>query len=495
MKSRGTSSVKNAEMLKFVHWIPVFVLLIFCPDPSMGADIDVLFQQIGTFDGSGNPKTEFFPGEEIQVRVGLSVLRSTGNPFVVRLRVTGDGWHEIPIPQPLVGLGSRVITFGGPGQRLYVSGEAIPGKVNLLVDVFSENESVSLQGRRHEYLTIRCPEGLPEGLNTRLKVGRSPFDMALTASERYLYVTSREDLKVTVIDVETKAVVAEIEEEGTIGFPTGVAPSPNGTEMLVADGAFQVIHVIDADDHVVVDTIPLNEIGEFGQMSPGDLAVHRGRNEAYVTDTGRARIFVVDLASLEVREVSLTGSPNPPPAGLTPIRLLLDPQDPRFMYVLSGGLPLLNEVIKLDVSGVIVDFAQLSTSLDPSSWWPAWSMALNPMTDEIYVVVNPGRFESTYPTIQSKIYALPKNWLGDPGRREFHFGSSLWELVVRQDGRFVYAIDSYRGEILVIDMSTETELYGCAIPVPPGGRLLRPDPSRNRLFVGNSAPGYVDIVE
>ena len=74
-------------------------------------------------------------------------------------------------------------------------------------------------------------------------------------------------------------------------------------------------------------------------------------------------------------------------------------------------------------------------------------------------------------------------------------GSSIWELLVREDGRFVYAIDSYRGEILVIDMETGTEMSRCAIPVEPGGRLLRADSAQDRLFVGGWLAGFVNIVE
>ncbi len=68
-------------------------------------------------------------------------------------------------------------------------------------------------------------------------------------------------------------------------------------------------------------------------------------------------------------------------------------------------------------------------------------------------------------------------------------------MALREDGRFVYAIDSYRGEILVIDMQTGTDMYRCAIPVEAGGRFLRADPIRNRLFVGGLLAGFVDIVE
>jgi hypothetical protein len=59
---------------------------------------------------------------------------------------------------------------------------------------------------------------------------------------------------------------------------------------------------------------------------------------------------------------------------------------------------------------------------------------------------------------------------------------SLWELVVLEDG-LVYAIDSARGEVLIIDMDTGIEMSRCTIPFEPGARFLRANPAQNRLFV------------
>jgi DNA-binding beta-propeller fold protein YncE len=472
-------------MLKFVPWILVSTLFLLFPGPSSGADIDVVFEDITALDGRGLERVEFLAGEEIQVRIRMRVLRAGDNLFRLRLRVTGDGWHEIRTSQALFGPGTRVITFDGPAV-----GEAGPGKVSLLADIVSEQDSVSLLGRRHGFLTIRCPEGAPAGITDRFEVGPSPADMALTADGQYLYVTSLEDRKLTVIDVEAREIAAEIEDHDQIGFPEGVAASPNGQEMFIADSAHQAINVIDANTHVWLEMIRLNPTGDFGVTSPGDLVVNPVRNEVYVTDSRGPRIFILDLDSLEVRMQALVGNP---PSGMMPLQLMLDPDSPRFLYVLCGGL---NEVIKLNVAnGVIVDFVQLRDFTIPSTLWPIWSMTVNPVTDEIYVVGNPGGFESTYPTIESKIYALPKNNLSGPGRRELLLGSSVWDLVVWENGRYVYGIDSYLGEILIIDMNTGTDLVRCSIPAERGGRHLRADLNRGRLYIGGWLAGFASIVE
>lgn len=465
---------------------------LFCPCRALAADIEVLFQSLSVLDGRGFPKATFLPGEEIQVRVGLLVLRSSGNPVAVRLRIAGKGWHDVRAKYVV---GVRTITYGGPGERLYAAAGASPGKVSLVADVFSEQETVSLRGTRHGYLEIRCPEGLLSGTVARLQVGRIPLAMALTTDGRFLYVTSQEDRSVTVIDVETKTVVSEIDENMGMGLPTGVGYWPQRREMLVSDAGFQALHVIDADAHVLVETIPLNPQGDLGVVSPAALAVNPARNEVYVVDSRGPRILSLDLASDSVRQIFLFQRLGTPPSGLTPIQLMVDPDNPRFVFVLCQFF---NEIVKVDVAtGRVADYVRLANSADPSSLWPAWSMTVNPVTSEIYVVATPGGFDPTIPTyrtMESKIYVLQKNSLRGP-RREFRVGFSLWDLAVREDGRFVYGIDSYLGEILVIDPNRGVSLERCAIPVQPGGRLLLADPARSRMFVGNWAPGYVDIVE
>jgi DNA-binding beta-propeller fold protein YncE len=491
---RLRSTARNRKSLPW-HLILVLTMSVLFPHLSFGADLEVSFDEVTPLGGSGADGREFLPGDEVPVRVRLHVLQATGNPFYVRLRITGDGWRDMLSSEWM----GPQMTYGG----LQVPATAAPGKVSLLMDVFSPQDTVALHGRRHAYLNVRCPPGIPEEVLPRLLVGTPPRDMALTADGRYLYVTRdvrrdllSEDPKITVIDVEKRTVVqTEIEDSETIGFPEGVAASASGQEMYIADSALQAVHVVDAQTHVLQDSIPLNPNGDFGVASPGDLAVNQAGTEVYVTDSRSPRVFVVDLASHEVRELSLFESLLTPPAGLVPIQVMIDPDNSRAVYVLCQAL---NEVIKLDVdSGAILDFVRLRDPADPSSLWPAWSMALNPSTGEIYVVVNPGDLDfRDLLTVKSKIFMCPKDDLGNlAARRELLLtGSSIWELEFREDG-LVYAVDSYRGEILVIDTATGTEMSRCAIPVEPGGRLLRADPAQNRLFVAGWLAGFVNIVE
>jgi DNA-binding beta-propeller fold protein YncE len=400
-----------------------------------------------------------------------------------------------------------MLTTQWVGGRISYAGLRVPatageGKVTLQMDVLSSQDTVLMQGRRHAYLNVGCPPGLPEGVTDRFPVGAPPLDMALTDDERYLYVTRdvqrdplSEDPKVTVIDLQDGAPVPEenIGFSEEIGFPAGVAASPGEPVMYIADSAFQSLHVvlIDEETHVLQESIELNPDGELGVTAPGDVAVNRAGTEVYVADSRGRRMFVVNPGADPpgVRVVSLAGFLEPP-AGLRPVQVMPDPDNPRFVFALCQGQ---NELIKVDVvSNEILDFVQWE-GLPTSSR----SMVLDPLTNQIYVVVNPNDFEllEDPPSFDSKIIILPKNGLGGPGRGELPLvGSSIWQLVVREDG-FVYAIDSYRGEILVIDVDTGTEMSRCAVPVEPAGGFLRADRDQVRLFVAGGLAGFVTVVE
>ena len=467
--NRFRKTERNPKVRPLLLLLVLSLCLLF-PRFSFGADLEVRFDEVTPLGGNGPQGRDFLPGDEIQVRVRLSVLQPTGNPFSLRLRIAGDGWRE-------------TLTSDSTGSDITYTGLRVPasageGKVSILMDAFSTQDTVALEGRRHAYLNVGCPPELPAGLADRFQVGTPIRDMALTADGRYLYVTRdvglnpfSEEAKVTVIDVEMNEVVpTELEDSETIEFPTGVAPSPSGQEMYIADSSTsQVLHVVDAETHVLLETIELNPGGTLGATDLGDVAVSQVRNEAYVIDSSGPRILVVGLDPPHgVREIPLDENILEPPTGLLPIQVMVD-SDPRFIYVLCRGL---TEVIRMDVaSGEILDFVQLGDLLDPPSLVSGLSMTLNTLTDQIYVVVNPNNFELAYPpTFGSKIIALSRDDLGNLAERDelLLAGSSIWELVVREDGRFVYAIDSYRGEILVIDMDSKTEMSRCAIPVEPG---------------------------
>ncbi len=475
--------------------VALALLLVILGAVEVGAEVRVSFDRVEVLDGRGTTKTVFLPGEEVQVRARLRVLESSAEPFTVRLRIMGDGWFQVEGLQVTFAPGVHWVVWGGGEHPIHVPAEASPGKVACLVDLFSgSGEPVEALGTRHGYLSVRCPEGLPRTIAAEVEVGRFPYAMALTRNGRHLYVTSQADRKITVLDARDGTLEAEILDPEQIGQPAGVAAGPDGREMLVADSTFQVLHVIDAVSHRRIRGIELNPEGRFGRLYPGALAVSPLRREAYVADLQGARLIRVGLSDDSLREIPLSPGLFLLPTGLLPARIVVDPENPAFLYVLCQGL---NEVVKVDTSGRIVDFVQLRNVLDPASYYPAWSLALSPVSDELYVLVTPEGIEETFPEIRSKIYVLRKNHLAAGPVREFFAGTSLWDLVSVAGSSMALGVDSWRSQVLVIDLLKGIELAGCGISLGTAraGRLILYDPPRGRLFVGAWSPGSVGILK
>ncbi len=126
--------LRTTEINRKAHPLLLLLVLSLClllPQFSFGADLEVRFDEVTPLDGKGPEGRDFRPGDEIRVRVRLSVLQATGNPFSVRLRIAGDGWREMLTSDSMGG----DITYTG----LRVPATAGEGKVSILMDAFYKN--------------------------------------------------------------------------------------------------------------------------------------------------------------------------------------------------------------------------------------------------------------------------------------------------------------------------------------------------------------------
>jgi len=116
----------------------------------------------------------------------------------------------------------------------------------------------------------------------------------------------------------------------------------------------------------------------------------------------------------------------------------------------------------------------------------SWGVDLSPDGTLVYVV---------YPDIVrsvSRIYAIATADMSLS--RLYEVGATLWDLVVGPDGRYGYAVDSYRGEVMVIDLAAGELLEGCSVPIGYGGKIIRPNNGWTKLFVGSWTQPYLYVV-
>ncbi len=490
----------------------------------------------------GLVRSEFCPGEGIRYRARLDA--AAGEPYNVRLVITGNGWYETHDAGLFTGGGT--IEWGGPGAPLYTDEEAYPGKVSLILDVRAEGgEPAVVRGRAQGYITIRCPDGLPGRLSKPLPVGLNPWDMAFSKDNRYLYVTSQDRRTVTVIDLdpadpgidwEIVTVLPEnwetinrqilacqqqcdildslcfdacVREYATVGRPAGVAAADlasAGQRMVVADYQMERVHIIERDGtrHWLGGDISIPRAPPFNQpIYLMDVVVSEA-NEVFATDWGQHRVFRINLAPPH-RIVPITLRPIPFffDIGNSPIEILLDPLAPNEnFYALAVA-----QVIKITRTGAFLNILDMR-SMTPGALPPSLVMRLNPDPARrgLYVLKGPaGPIDAVQPEPSANIYfwnledAVPT---GDVVRYE----SSLWDIAPIQKGalrgRYAYVLDAYRGQLRLLNLESRKLLRDCGIllqyeddegfPVVSigAGRILD-DPVRDRVYVTSGAAGVV----
>ncbi|MBI4717146.1 MAG: hypothetical protein HY763_05020 [Planctomycetes bacterium] len=177
-------------------------------------------------------------------------------------------------------------TGAGPTQSSTI---AVNCDSSLLVNVNPDNDSISVFTTAGSQL-VRQAE---------IPVGRDPRSVAVL--DKTAYVANSRDGTVSVVDLVSHAVTGTI----PVGSePMGVAPSPNGTWILVTNSASNSLTVLNVELGIPVITVDLSSFGSspravavtndgdtddldetifvamfFGQLRPGKSAVEEGQDD------------------------------------------------------------------------------------------------------------------------------------------------------------------------------------------------------------------------
>lgn len=186
-----------------------------------------------------------------------------------------------------------------------------------------------------------------------------PDGIAYAPAERRVFVSDESGQRDFVIDARTNAVVARIELGGEAGNTHYDAAS--GCVIVAVQTANQLA-VIDPSTNEIVRRITLDR----AVASPHGFSIDAAHRLAFVTGEESATVGVLDLRTLQLRQVF--------PVGVDPDVVAFDPGLGR-LYVAAE-------------SGVLAVFEERNGSLVQLGWYKApraHSVAVDPVTHRIYL--------------------------------------------------------------------------------------------------------------
>jgi YVTN family beta-propeller protein len=295
-----------------------------------------------------------------------------------------------------------------------------------------------------------------------IPVGVNPSGVAVSPDGSRLYVANQSDGTVSVIDTATNTVVGE--PIPVVVAPYAVAVSPDGSRVYVTSlyvGPGGTVSVIDtATNTTLGDPIDVGGSYHFG------VAVSPDGSRVYVTNGVDNTVSVIDTATNTV-----VGDPIP--VGSSPVAVAVSPDGSR-VYVANQFD---NTVSVIDTATNTVVGDPIPVGLEPSG------VAVSPDGSRVYVANQTGNTVSVIDTATNTV-------VGDP----IPVGDLPHAVAVSSDGSRVYVTNFFGATVSVIDTATNT-VVGDPIPVGthPLGVAVSPDGSR--LYVANQSDGTVSVID
>ena len=206
-----------------------------------------------------------------------------------KLYFTIEGFKSIARYDPLADEVDWTLGLGQDGAHMMI--------------VSRDRDTIFTANRESDTVSIveGAAAGPPDWRVTSIPAGGAyPEGLDLSPDGAELWVATRNDGDVSIIDVASKAVSERLD----LNFedPNRLAFTPDGARVLVSDSATSV---------VVMDAAARTEITRF-DLAPNALLVRPDGAVAYAALRGDDRVAVIDLDTLEVVDEFATGADSGP---------------------------------------------------------------------------------------------------------------------------------------------------------------------------------------
>jgi YVTN family beta-propeller protein len=298
-----------------------------------------------------------------------------------------------------------------------------------------------------------------------LAVDDVEFDTAESQAP-YAYITNAGSNTVSVIDTATNTITATVPVGSN---PNGVAVTPDGTKVYVANSDWDNVFAIDTVS--VIDTA-INNVTATVDVggSPSGVAVTPDGTKVYVTNDGSNTVSVIDTATNNVTATV--------PVGTNPRGVAVSPDGTK-VYVANSDW--WNSVSAIDTVSVIDTANDTVTANVSVGSWPL-GVAVNPNGTKVYVANYGSNTTSVIDTATNKVTdTVPVGW-GPVG------------VAVSPDGTKVYVVNYHTPQnVYVID--TATNKVTATVPVGKFSHGVAVTPDGTKVYVTNDGSNTVSVID
>jgi len=370
---------------------------------------------------------------------------------VIDLR-QGESAQTVSVKKSWLGL-----AFAPDGKRFFVSG----GDDNeVMVFDFANGKAeqsgkIILGGADYHKLNDReRAEARRKGLGEFA----FPAGIAATPDGKRLYVAENLTHKVAVVDLATQQVITKI----AVGeYPYDCEVSGDGKRVYVSNWGSRSVAVIDAAGNQVVNNIPVGD-------HPNDLELTRDGKTLYVANANSNTVSVVDTAQMKEIEAISTALHPKSPIGSTPNAVALSP-DEKTLYIANADN---NDV-------AVIDVAKRGNSevegFIPTGWYPT-SVRVSKDGKQIFVANGKGVASAANPQGPSPYKGRTPQYIGSMLKGAVSLINLPAKAKLSQLTRRVYANSPYTDEMLKAARAPKEKT---AIPV----RVGAPSPIKHVIYV------------
>ena len=305
---------------------------------------------------------------------GLSVIDATTHKVV----------QEVPLKSSWLGL-----SWSADGKTLYVSGGNANGEKKEAASLAPIYALSYANGRLTPEPAARFTDKLPTEQTWWSGVRADPRRGLVWAANRG---TGMDATDVVAFDPKTGAIRKRVR----VGVsPYELALSPDRARLYVSDWGDKSVSVIDVASERVIKTIPVG-------FNPNDMVLSAD-GRLFVACSNENTVYVIDTRTGQVMQVISIALYPKAPLGSTPNALALDPKR-KLLFVANADN---NDV-------AVVDIKKRETSevlgFIPAGWYPS-ALTLGEKGDVLYIGATKG--ESGHPDLKGPTSPLSSRYNGD----------------------------------------------------------------------------------